>query len=664
MKKLLRSLLCLVLLLAGNHLSAQNVSTAIDNNGASIAVGVTDPNWVVVAGPAGAGTTKRIPSFPNAWVLTPIALTNAGWINQSGGLTNTIPGNYTLERSFTISGTITSFTTNLKVAFDDELLSLVLVDPSGGVIPLSYATTPTPLYSLTPVGTYTQLLPATGTWKIRAVLHAVDNFAGFMLSGDIKTTCGPLPCDCDAFNPSFLYTLDTACAGHFSLSGNVPACLQNVAYEWQVNGITVGTGNTLDYYFPGNGTYTICLIATAWTPDGKPCYKEYCKEVKITGCDCKCEDLKPSFLYTLDQQCTGHFSQNGTIPSCLHNVTYNWSVNGTLVGSGLTFDYLFPADGTYNVCLVVTGTMPDGTICSKEYCEHVQIINCKPCKCQDLQPDFSSLFNFNNHCKVFFHALGLVPSCLQNVTYSWYANNVLMGVGTTLNYNFPGDGHYNVCLVVTGTLPNGGACEQQICHDVEIVNCSPCNCSLLQPNFIANVTGCDAALIASGSIPACMIDPTFVWKLNGSIIGTGSTLNYTFPGNGTYDVCLEVVGVINGVECHKKICRKVTITNCTMLAPNKAAPGKGDLLGESVKLYPNPANDVLTVEFRPESAGEVTILLKSIDGRELLRKSVSATASLQRFDLKVPSSVVSSMIFVEIHTSGQRIIRKVEVLRK
>lgn len=658
MKKLIQLLVCWGLFLVGINASAQTVSTATDNAGNSIAVGTIDPNWVITAGPIGPNVARRVTSH-GAWQPTPAAF-NSGWINNTGNLNNSVPGVYTFERTFTVPAGMASFSTNFSVACDDVFQNLWLVRPNGTTIPL---TLPTNSYFLQPVGAYTETGPAPGTWKIRAQVNFVDQIGAFILAGDIQMICGPPPCNCTQLQPTFIYSMDQQCVGHFSPSGTIPSCLTNLQYSWKVNGVSAGTGAAFNYPFPGNGNYNICLTVTGTAPNGTTCSREYCKVVNITGCQCKCDDLQASFDYNLDPQCTGNFNSNSTVPACLSNVSYNWYVNGIFQGSGATYSYPFPGNGNYTVCLTVTGTAPDGTVCTKTYCKDVQVTGCEPCNCEDLLPTLNYQQTTSNPCSVLFYAGGTTPACLQNLTYKWYSNNVLIGTTSTLNYSFPGNGVYNICLIVTGTKPDGTTCTKEVCKEVAINGCNAfCSCSQIQPNFIANISGCAGTFTASGTVPACLQNVTYTWSVNGMGVGNNATLNYTFPGSGSYNVCLMITGMANGVFCERIVCRTINV-NCLQVPPNgKAAPRH--TLEQTMSVYPNPADEQLNIQFDLKKSGQVILLVKSIDGKELERKTLTAEVGTQHFELKLPSTLSSGIVFVEVLADGQRTVRKVEVLKK
>ncbi len=171
-----------------------NVSTGVYNSGINVTVGAPDPNWQISGNPL--VPTPIVCNFINGnWQPTPVTLTNAGWINDTGqntGANN--PVTYTFERPFAIATGTTSFSCNFSLAWDDQLISFELVRPDLTIIPI--AVTPASnvnLLSSPILNTVTN--PMVGTWKIRAVVFFFDTVAGFLLSGNIAvaTPSGTVP---------------------------------------------------------------------------------------------------------------------------------------------------------------------------------------------------------------------------------------------------------------------------------------------------------------------------------------------------------------------------------------------------------------------------------------------------------------------------------------
>ncbi len=181
MKKLFTiALLCTAFCRSGGQ--TINVSTGVNAGGGTIAVGANASPWLLSASPYGATSSIVTNGIPGIWQLTPVAGTNAMWINQSVNIGTQIPGLYTFERGFAVPATAAGFVYNISVAYDDTLVSLELVPPVGAAIPLTV--TPTTTYHLSVPNTGMVSSP-TGNWAIRARIRYIDNIGGFMLSGNI-----------------------------------------------------------------------------------------------------------------------------------------------------------------------------------------------------------------------------------------------------------------------------------------------------------------------------------------------------------------------------------------------------------------------------------------------------------------------------------------------
>jgi len=430
-----------------------------------------------------------------------------------------------------------------------------------------------------------------------------------------------------------------------------------------VTGISGYTGLPSQYWIGPDVNYTVVAPAAGlWTVRAKVNFIDQLGGFMLSGyistlcCPptCDCSSLKPSFNWTTDADCQTHF--NATSGStCLTNVNYTWKVNGIPVGAGQNFDYGFPGNGTYVVCLTTTA-MVNGVQCVQEVCRDV-IIGCNPCTCNGLSVDFDSR---TDACAGTFTAITQGNTCMQQFSYEWKVNGVSVGTSQNLSYAFPGNGTYTVCVYVTTTLPDGTQCTTEKCKEIEIKDCTTCDCSQLGGTFGYIVNKCNIRLTAQPSIPACMSNPSYTWTVNGVFAGSGAVINKTVSGNGTYVICLLItVTKPNGQKCEKMICKDVVVSGCGGGNPS----GMVTIPDESVVLYPNPATDELNVDFTTTESGEMTITFKTVDGKEVLRESKMTEAGAQHFKLGIPTSVVGEIIFVEITNGSQQIVRKVTIAK-
>lgn len=98
------------------------------------------------------------------------------------------------------------------------------------------------------------------------------------------------------------------------------------------------------------------------------------------------------------------------------------------------------------------------------------------------------------------------------------------------------------------------------------VNEPPCVCDSLHPTFSSVINECTGEFTSTLVVPECMntgYPVAYTWLVNGSFAGAGSTLTYSFPGNGNYTVCMIVYVMLpDGETCIKYLCSSVKVDNC------------------------------------------------------------------------------------------------------
>ena len=162
-----------------------NVSTGVNPSGLPVTQTTPDPLWQVTAGPS--ITTPQqavvVPTYPFNWQATPIATTNAQWINYQAPHFG-LAGNFVYERPFTVASATASLNCNFGIAFDDTLISLELVPPTGSPIPLTATTSNN--YSISNMITTSISNPIAGIWRIKAEINYFDAVGGLLLSGTVE----------------------------------------------------------------------------------------------------------------------------------------------------------------------------------------------------------------------------------------------------------------------------------------------------------------------------------------------------------------------------------------------------------------------------------------------------------------------------------------------
>jgi PKD repeat protein len=122
------------------------------------------------------------------------------------------------------------------------------------------------------------------------------------------------------------------------------------------------------FQFPDASHYDVCLTATG-TAGGQSCSTVICKSVEV---DNFIYELDPSFK-TTQEGCSIVFDYNGYNGTFTEATAWTWDMgDGNVIENELLFDYQYEQEGTYTVCLVVSGTCP-GNECSAQVCKEVMV---------------------------------------------------------------------------------------------------------------------------------------------------------------------------------------------------------------------------------------------------------------------------------------------------
>ncbi|MBC7886051.1 MAG: PKD domain-containing protein, partial [Saprospiraceae bacterium] len=242
---------------------------------------------------------------------------------------------------------------------------------------------------------------------------------------------------------------------------------------------------------------------------------------------------------------------------------YYWSYGNGAIGEGREVKYQYDKAGDYEICLkVVSGVLSNTAdpACTKAVCKKVTIGS----SC-DLDADF------------IFETVGNIVKLTAKSTigdaakYYWSFGNGAAGEGREVKYQYDKPGDYEICLKVVSVLSNTAAqaCTKSICKKVS-VNTSNNDCNLkIDFNYkTLGLTGIFSAFSNDDSA-------RYYWYVSGQNVQyTGQEITIPFVKDGSYEVCL--IAVDGAEKCKLQICKKVPV-------------------GNKIKIYPNPAADVLNV---------------------------------------------------------------------
>lgn len=192
---------------------------------------------------------------------------------------------------------------------------------------------------------------------------------------------------------------------------------------------------------------------------------------------------------------------------------------------------------------------------------------------------------------------------------NWYfgdGQSVTGGNSNSVLHTYAPGSYFVYVDIVVGTLPD--TCHISRYTQVNATGCIPENCGpcqIWQPGklfvtSLANPCTRRFDVVPGYASPAC---PNVSYSIN---FGDGmsllnqssiSNLNHTFPGNGTYNVCVTETRTVGGYSCSTTYCQSVKITNCLVCAPCPIT---------------NPAN--LNVYFAPFNPCRVAVTASPFNG--------------------------------------------------
>jgi PKD repeat protein len=309
-------------------------------------------------------------------------------------------------------------------------------------------------------------------------------------------------------------------------------------------------GAIVRHKYDKSGEFEICLKIIV----SPSCTGSVCKKLKVGSLSGGC-DFRVDFGYSTD-------GTNGVFNAKSNDdlAKYYWYVSGNNVQyEGKDIRIPFEKEGIFEVCLIGVNS---SYTCKEQVCKKIEI---------GRQCDFDADFNFtvsDNIVKVF------AKSTAGNAAgYFWSFGDGDGSEGIEYKHQYTNRGEYELCLKVVAPVitvsTSAKDCVKVICKKITIgAKVDDC---VLNTDFSYITNGKSLTFTARSNDEKA----SYYWYVNGvSNPLNGKDVTVLFDNDGTYEVCLTAV---NGAEdCKVRVCKKVTV-------------------GSKIKIFPNPAFDVLNI---------------------------------------------------------------------
>lgn len=354
--------------------------------------------------------------------------------------------------------------------------------------------------------------------------HTYDAPGSYMVCLSVSSVCGDnqmctqIQVSCAAPEPFFTFVVNDL---GVSFAGQVGASVDS--WLWNFGDGNTSTVQDPQHDFSVPGTYNVCVQIS------NVCgVNQYCQLVTVS-----CAAPIPGFIFSTDGLNVSCFDQsNGE----LENWVWNFGDGGSAVVQNPVHTY--PAPGTYQICLEVSGVCGAGTLC-----QSVTVSCAAPVSIFDYEAsDLTALFEDQSSGG---------PS-----SWSWDFGDGSISQQENPEHTYAEPGTYTVCLAVGSVC---GTDEQ--CMSVTV------NCELPTSQYSYTTTNLTASFtdLSTGS-------PTsWSWTFGDGVIATAQNPTHHFNQDGTYTVCLTTANECGDGDTK---CRTVTL-DCALPVALFSANGNG-----------------------------------------------------------------------------------------
>ena len=199
---------------------------------------------------------------------------------------------------------------------------------------------------------------------------------------------------------------------------------------------------------------------------------------------------------------------------------------------------------------------------------------------------------------------------------------------------------------------------------------SPCQASFTKHQAIDPVTRLpipNKAILIDGSTGSGL---TYSWDFgDSSAPQTGLNVSHTYATHGSYNVCLTVTSATVAGICTSVFCDTLTVDSTgsvrgafTVTTGSSLSSIEENKNINSVKLYPNPAQDIATIDFETTNATNLTIRIIDIKGAIIQTLDKNTFSGNNKIQLNT-SDLEEGMYLIQLQGSSSIVTKRLQVVK-
>lgn len=390
---------------------------------------------------------------------------------------------------------------------------------------------------------------------------------------------------CDGFVATITWNPSGNNSATFVGTTNPPAS----SLIWYFGDGTQGFGQNATHTYSAPGQYHVCLVAWYWNQQIQDsCWTEACTWITV-GTGSPCDGLNANFTTALNGLLVNF--QNAMVNP---QWSYYWTFGDGSSGVGPNPSHIYSGPGTYNVCLTVWSWDPiEQDTCFADHCMWLTIGG-DPCDeldaCFGIDPISATAFQFLN-CTT--------PEV--GVQFVWHFGDGSMGSGVSPDHAYQEPGVYTVCLIAYWQ-----DCMDSTCTTLTVGNGTPCD-NDFEADFTWTSQGTATIFHGTTNLPPNGL----MWFFGDGTTGSGEVITHLYEPPGPYNVCLAAW------YWNPQTQDTCWAEHCELIDPFDPTNGIVDADLTGIRIYPQPATDVITIEGMDASA---QLRLFGSDGRMILQE--------------------------------------------